>query len=169
MPGPSCLDWVERASKTMSADTEPLTAIDIAGILELLPHRYPMLLVDRVEDLVPGERAVGIKNVTFNEPFFQGHFPGHPVMPGVLIVEALAQTAAVVALASMPRKAQGQPVYFMSISDARFRRPVGPGDTLRLQVEKDKVRQGVWRFIAKALVDDKVVAEAKFSAAVPTG
>ncbi len=151
----------------MSADTQTLSNIDIAGILELLPHRYPMLLIDRVEELFPGERGVGIKNVTINEPFFQGHFPDRPVMPGVLIVEALAQTAAVIALSSMPSDMRGQPVYFMSISEARFRRPVVPGDTLRLEVEKDKVRRGVWRFVSKALVDGKTVAEAKFSAVVP--
>ena len=142
--------------------------MQIAEILDLIPHRYPILLIDRVENLVPGERATGIKNVTFNEPFFQGHFPSHPVMPGVLIVEALAQTAAVIAMTSMPPEKRGTPVYFMSIQEARFRRPVEPGDTLYLEVEKEKVRSGVWRFTSRARVRDKTVAEAKFSAMVPT-
>ena len=128
-----------------------------------------MLLIDRVEDLVPGESATGIKNVTFNEPFFEGHFPNHPVMPGVLIVEALAQTAAIIAMASLPADLRGRPIYFTSIHEARFRRPVVPGDTLRLHVKKEKTRQGVWRFEAKALVKTVTAAEAKFSAMVPTG
>lgn len=145
-----------------------MATLQIAEILALIPHRYPMLLIDRVESLVPGERAIGIKNVTINEPFFQGHFPSHPVMPGVLIVEALAQTAAVIAMASMPIEMRGTPVYFMSIQEARFRRPVEPGDTLHLEVEKEKVRRGVWRFASIAKVDGKVAAEAKFSAMVPT-
>ena len=151
-----------------AGDTEKLATLQVADILALIPHRYPMLLIDRVEDLVPGERATGIKNVTINEPFFQGHFPSHPVMPGVLIVEALAQTAAVIAMASMPPEKRGAPVYFMSIQEARFRRPVEPGDTLFLEVEKEKVRQGVWRFAAIARVRGKAAAEAKFSAMLPT-
>lgn len=149
-------------------DSDSLATVQIAEILDLIPHRYPMLLIDRVEELVPGERAVGIKNVTINEPFFQGHFPSHPVMPGVLIVEALAQTAAVIAMTSMPPDMRGKPVYFMSIQEARFRRPVEPSDTLRLEVEKDKVRRGVWRFNSLARVRGKTVAEAKFSAMIPT-
>lgn len=151
-----------------AGDTEELATLQVADILALIPHRYPMLLIDRVEDLVPGERATGIKNVTINEPFFQGHFPSHPVMPGVLIIEALAQTAAVIAMASMPPEKRGTPVYFMSIQEARFRRPVEPGDTLCLEVQKEKVRQGVWRFAATAQVGGKTAAEAKFSAMVPT-
>lgn len=149
-------------------DTGETATLQIAEILALIPHRYPMLLVDRVEGLVPGERAIGIKNVTINEPFFQGHFPSHPVMPGVLIVEALAQTAAVIAMASMPSEMRGTPVYFMSIQEARFRQPVEPGDTLYLEVEKEKVRRGVWRFASIAKVRGKIAAEAKFSAMVPT-
>jgi len=151
-----------------AGDTEKLATLQVADILALIPHRYPMLLIDRVEGLVPGERGTGIKNVTINEPFFQGHFPSHPVMPGVLIVEALAQTAAVIAMASMPPEKRGGPVYFMSIQEARFRRPVEPGDTLFLEVEKEKVRQGVWRFAAIARVRGKAAAEAKFSAMLPT-
>ena len=151
------------------SESEGLATLDIKDILELIPHRYPMLLIDRVEGLVPGERAVGIKNVSFNEPFFQGHFPSHPVMPGVLIVEALAQTAAVVAMTSMPIETRGKPVYFAAIHEARFRQPVEPGDTLYLEVEKEKARQGVWRFSALARVRGKVAAETKFSAMIPTG
>src|SRR5436853_2026710 len=115
---------------------DPGQTIDIHRILEMIPHRYPFLMVDRLVDVVPGERATGIKNVTANEPFFQGHFPGKPVMPGVLIIEAMAQTAAVVIVATLGNSAEGKLVYFMSIDEARFRKPVEPGDQLRLYCKK---------------------------------
>jgi 3-hydroxyacyl-[acyl-carrier-protein] dehydratase len=140
--------------------------IDIHRITEMLPHRYPFLLVDKLIDVVPGERAIGIKNVTANEPFFQGHFPGRPVMPGVLIVEAMAQTAAVIVVASLGQSAEGKLVYFMSIDSARFRRPVGPGDQLKLHCRKEQQRRNVWKFSAEARVDDVVVAEATYTAMI---
>lgn len=141
-------------------------ALDILRIMELIPHRYPMLLVDRVEAITPGQAATGIKNVTINEPFFQGHFPGRPIMPGVLIVEAMAQTAAVLVVHSLGEEAHGKLVYFMSISNARFRRPVEPGATLHLEVSKEHSRGNVWRFGGKAKVDGVVVAEATFAAMI---
>lgn len=140
------------------------TTLETADITALIPHRYPMLLIDRVVEIEPGTRATGIKAVTVNEPFFQGHFPGLPVMPGVLIVEALAQTAAALALHSLGGKAKDKVVYFMTISNAKFRRPVKPGDTLRLKVEIAQTRGQVSRFSGVAEVDGKPVAEADFSA-----
>ena len=138
--------------------------IDVMRIMEMIPHRYPILLVDRVDEIITGESAVGVKNVTINEGFFQGHFPARPVMPGVLIVEALAQTAAVMVVESLGQEMEGKLVYFMSISDAKFRKPVVPGDVLKLHVEKDRARGRVWRFKAQAKVNDQVVCEAGFSA-----
>lgn len=143
-----------------------LESADIAQVLELLPHRYPMLLVDRVVNLKAGERAVGVKNVTINEPFFQGHFPTQPVMPGVLLVEAMAQTAAVVVISSLDQKEQGKLVYFMSIENARFRKPVTPGDQVHLHVEKIQNRRNVWKFRGEAKVDDILVAEATYTAMI---
>ena len=144
----------------------PGTTIDIHRIVEMIPHRYPFLLVDRLTDVVPGESAVGIKNVTANEPFFQGHFPGRPVMPGVLIVEAMAQTAAVIVVASLGQSAEGKLVYFMSIESARFRKPVEPGDQLKLYCRKERQRANVWRFTGEARVGDAVVAEAVYTAMI---
>ncbi len=140
--------------------------IDVMRIMEMIPHRYPFLLIDRLVDVVPGERAIGIKNVTANEPFFQGHFPSRPVMPGVLIVEAMAQTAAVVVVAALGASAEGKLVYFMTIDNARFRRPVGPGDQLRLHCRKERSRGNVWKFSAEAKVDDFVVADAAYTAMI---
>ncbi|RMF13625.1 MAG: 3-hydroxyacyl-[acyl-carrier-protein] dehydratase FabZ [Alphaproteobacteria bacterium] len=140
------------------------TALNIEEILERIPHRYPFLLIDRVEGIQPGERAVGIKNVTFNEPFFPGHFPEHPVMPGVLIIEAMAQTCAVLVVETLGEKAKGRLVYFMSIDKARFRRPVQPGDRLELEVVKERARGNVWRFACEAKVDGRRVAEATVAA-----
>ncbi len=142
------------------------STIDINRIIELIPHRYPFLLVDRVEDVVAGESAVGIKNVTINEPFFQGHFPGRPVMPGVLIVEAMAQTAAVLVVNTLGEKTEGKLAYFMTIENARFRHPVEPGDQLRLVCTKLKQSASVWKFSGEARVGDKVVAEATYSAMI---
>ena len=140
--------------------------IDIHRIIEMIPHRYPFLLVDRVEDVVTGESAVGVKNVTINEPFFQGHFPSRPVMPGVLIIEAMAQTAAVLVVDSLGTSAEGKLVYFMSIENARFRRPVEPGDQLRLTCTKMRQRANVWKFNGVAKVGDTVVAEATYAAMI---
>ena len=145
---------------------QPDLPIDIKRIMAMLPHRYPILLVDRVVDVVPDVSAVGIKNVTINEPFFEGHFPGHPVMPGVLIIEALAQTAAVMAISTMGSAFEGKVIYFMTIENAKFRRPVTPGDQLRMTVEKEKARGNIWRFRGKAEVDGKTVTEANFSAMI---
>src|SRR4030042_3363351 len=138
--------------------------IEIREILGLLPHGYPFLLVDRITEIEPGKRIVGIKNVTYNEPFFPGHFPGRPIMPGVLIVEAMAQTAGVLAFKSVPQEEQGKPVYFLGIDNVRFRKPVVPGDQLRLELEITKHRQSIWGFKGKALVDGKLVAEAELLA-----
>jgi 3-hydroxyacyl-[acyl-carrier-protein] dehydratase len=140
--------------------------IDIHRIVEMIPHRYPFLLVDRLVDVIPGESATGIKNVTANEPFFQGHFPGRPVMPGVLIVEAMAQTAAVIVVASLGGTAEGKLVYFMTIENARFRKPVGPGDQLRLMCRKERQRGNVWKFTGETYVDETVVAEAAYTAMI---
>ena len=140
--------------------------IEIERIMSLIPHRYPFLLVDRVIDLVDGESAIGIKNVSINEPFFQGHFPGHPVMPGVLIVEAMAQTAGVVVIHSLAAAEQAKVVYFMSIESARFRKPVTPGDTLHIHVAKRAQRGNAWKFTAQAKVDGVVVSDASYAAMI---
>lgn len=142
------------------------SVIDIHGIMRMIPHRYPFLLVDRLIDVVPHESATGVKNVTIGEPFFPGHFPGAPVMPGVLIVEAMAQTAAVLAVHSLGQEAEGKLVYFMSIDDCRFRRPVLPGDVLHLEVKKERSRGLVWRFACFAKVASQVVAEATIAAMI---
>jgi 3-hydroxyacyl-[acyl-carrier-protein] dehydratase len=134
--------------------------IDIREIQTLLPHTYPFLLVDRILEIEPGKRIVGIKNVTFNEPFFPGHFPGRPIMPGVLIVEAMAQTAGVLAFKSIPEEEQGRPVFFLGLDNVRFRKPVVPGDQLRMELEITKHRQAIWGFSGKSYVDGKLVAEA---------
>ncbi len=146
--------------------TQQALTIDVERIMQMIPHRYPFLLIDRLVDVIPGESAVGIKNVTANEPHFQGHFPDKPVMPGVLIIEAMAQTAAVIVVASLGQGAEGKLVYFMSIENARFRKPVGPGDQLRLICKKERQRANVWRFSAEARVGDTVVAEAVYTAMI---
>jgi 3-hydroxyacyl-[acyl-carrier-protein] dehydratase len=146
--------------------SQPGLTIDIQRIIQMIPHRYPFLLVDRVVDVVPGESAVGIKNFTANEPHFQGHFPDRPVMPGVLIVEAMAQTAAVLVVEALGKESEGKLVYFMSIENARFRKPVGPGDQLRIHCRKERHRANVWKFGAEAKVDGVVVAEAVFTAMI---
>lgn len=151
--------------KTASADQTGLT-IDIGRIVEMIPHRYPFLMIDKIVDVVHSERAVGIKNVTINEPFFQGHFPSRPVMPGVLIIECMAQTSAVLVVHSLGPSAEGKLVYFMSVDNARFRKPVGPGDQLHVHVFKERSRGNVWRFHAEAKVDGVLVAEATYSAMI---
>jgi len=134
--------------------------LDIRAILGILPHRYPFLLVDRIVSIEEGKRIIGIKNVTFNEPFFQGHFPGNPVMPGVLIVEAMAQVGAVLLLRGVPDR-EHKLVYFAGIDRARFRRPVTPGDQVRFEVEVLKVRSRSARLRGEAFVDGAMVAEAE--------
>lgn len=140
--------------------------IDINRIMKMIPHRYPILLVDRLLEMVPGERAVALKNVTINEPHFQGHFPNFPVMPGVLIIEAMAQTSALVVVEALGDKAEGKVVFFMSIDEAKFRKPVVPGDSLHVHVEKVQARGPVWKFSGRAMVGDKLCAEAIFSAMI---
>jgi 3-hydroxyacyl-[acyl-carrier-protein] dehydratase len=143
-----------------------VNTIDIERIMELIPHRYPFLMIDRVIDMVPDQSAVGIKNVTINEFFFQGHFPRKPVMPGVLIIEAMAQTAAVLVVETLEGAAAGKLVYFMTIEDGRFRKPVAPGDTLYIHVTKVRNRGNVWKFLGEAKVDGVLMAEARFSAMI---
>src|SRR5919205_3181680 len=140
--------------------------IDIHRIVEMIPHRYPFLMIDRVVDVVPNESAVGIKNVSINEPYFQGHFPQRPVMPGVLIVEAMAQTAAVLVVHTLGISAEGKLVYFMSVDNARFRRPVMPGDCLHVHVTKQRNRGNVWKFEGRAEVGGQLMAEAIFAAMI---
>jgi 3-hydroxyacyl-[acyl-carrier-protein] dehydratase len=152
----------------MDVDTVAVAeqVIDIHGIQRMIPHRYPFLMIDRVIDLVPNDRATGIKNVTVNEPFFQGHFPTEPIMPGVLIIEAMAQTAAVLVVATLGTDREGRLVYFMTIDSARFRKPVVPGDTLHVHVEKQRNRGNVWKFSGRAKVGDVLVAEATYAAMI---
>lgn len=152
----------------MDADTVsvPGETIEIGRIQDMIPHRYPMLMIDRIVDLVRDDRATGIKNVSINEPYFQGHFPAEPVMPGVLIIEAMAQTAAVLVVATLGPDREGSLVYFMSVDDARFRKPVVPGDTVHIHVRKQRKRGSVWRFEAQAKVNDVLVAEATYAAMI---
>ena len=140
--------------------------LDATDIAKLLPHRYPFLLVDRVVHLEEGRRITGIKNVTINEHFFQGHFPDYPVMPGVLIIEALAQTGGILAFKSEPAEMEGKVVYFMAIDRARFRKPVRPGDEVRMELEVLRRRGDIWRFKGEAYVGDELVAEAELMARV---
>ena len=144
----------------------PGTTIEIDRIKQMIPHRYPMLMVDRIIDVVPNMRATGIKNVTINEPFFQGHFPSFPVMPGVLIIEAMAQTAAVLVVGSLGPDKEGRLVYFMTIDSARFRKPVVPGNTVHIHVVKQRHRGAVWKFKGEAKVDGVLVAEATYAAMI---
>jgi beta-hydroxyacyl-ACP dehydratase FabZ len=139
---------------------------DIRRIMEFLPHRYPFILVDRIVEIVPNERIVGLKNVTINEPFFQGHFPGAPVMPGVLMVEAMAQTGAVLAISSLPAEEHGKLMYFMGIDKARFRKPVVPGDQVIMEIEVIRRRGKTLKLSGNARVDHDLVAEAELLAMV---
>src|SRR5690606_22545128 len=141
-------------------------SIDILRIMEMIPHRYPMLLIDRVVDLQAGKSAVGVKNVTTNEPQFTGHFPTQPVMPGVMIDESMAQTAAVLVVYTLGKEAEGKLVYFMTIDEARFRKPVTPGDQMHIHVTALKQRGPVWKFEGKVMVEGKLAAEAIFSAMI---
>ncbi len=148
----------------MADDPRPDDEVDINRIMRMIPHRYPFLLVDKIAELVPNESAVGVKCVSVAEPHFQGHFPAQPIMPGVLIVEAMAQTSAVLVCHTLGHEAEGKLVYFMSIDSARFRKPVVPGDVMRIHVTKKQSRGAVWKFEGKAMVDGKVVADATFAA-----
>jgi 3-hydroxyacyl-[acyl-carrier-protein] dehydratase len=150
----------------MHPDGERLEDIGIDGIMRALPHRHPFLMVDRMIEIRANESATGVKCVTASEPHFQGHFPEKPIMPGVLIIEAMAQTAAVLVIVSQNIDPTGKLVYFMSINEARFRRPVVPGDVLHIEVKKLRHRDKVWKFEGKAKVDGKVVAEAVYTAMV---
>ncbi len=134
--------------------------LDITRIKQLIPHRYPFLMVDRVRDVVPGESAVGIKNVTINEPYFAGHFPALPVMPGVMIIEAMAQTASCLVMVTLGSESEGKLVFFMAVESARFRKPVVPGDRMVIHCRLLRRRGSAWKFTGEVLVDDVVVAEA---------
>jgi 3-hydroxyacyl-[acyl-carrier-protein] dehydratase len=145
---------------------EQITHVDVQRIMEMIPHRHPFLMIDKVVDMVANERATGIKSVSINESFFQGHFPARPVMPGVLIIEAMAQTAAVLVVHTLGPEAEGKLVYFMSVDNARFRRPVFPGDRLDVHVTKQRHRGNVWKFEGRAKVGDNLMAEAVFAAMI---
>ena len=146
--------------------SEETTDIDIVRIMEMIPHRYPFLMIDRMVKVIPDVSAVSIKNVSINEPFFQGHFPGYPVMPGVLIIEAMAQTSAVLVTQTMGEKSEGKMVYFMSVEQARFRKPVTPGDSLLITITKLQNRGPVWKFKGEAHVGEALMAEATFTAMI---
>lgn len=160
------MDLTEPNNEDGTGAATRIPMIDIARIMHAIPHRYPMLMIDRMEDIVLNESAVGVKNVTVNEHFFQGHFPEHPVMPGVLIIEAMAQTSAVLVVESLGAHAAGRLVYFMTIENAKFRRPVVPGDQLRIHVVRERRRGNVWKFKAVARVEGVSVAEATYAAMI---
>ncbi|MFQ6017215.1 MAG: 3-hydroxyacyl-ACP dehydratase FabZ [Kiloniellaceae bacterium] len=143
-----------------------LKVTDVLRIMEMIPHRFPFLMIDRVVDIIPDHSATGIKNVTINEGYFQGHFPRQPVMPGVLVLESMAQTAAVLVVETLKDEAAGKLVYFMTVEDGRFRRPVVPGDCLNVHVTKLRHRRNVWKFSGEARVDGVLMAEARFSAMI---
>lgn len=140
--------------------------IPIERIMEMIPHRYPFLMIERIIDFAPGEYAIGLKSVSINEHHFAGHFPGKPVMPGVLIIEAMAQTSAVLVVHTLGKEAEGKLVYFMTIDECRFRKPVVPGDALHVRVDKQQARRNVWKFSCVATVEGVKVAEAVISAMI---
>lgn len=147
-----------------SVDTKQLDSIDVMQIMNLLPHRYPFLLVDKIIEIDGDKSAIGIKNVTINEPFFQGHFPGHPVMPGVLIVEAMAQVSGAICAHAQGVKDTPDVVYFMSIDKCKFRKPVTPGDVLKIHVTQTRQRGNIWKFSCEAKVDGVLVCQAEIGA-----
>jgi 3-hydroxyacyl-[acyl-carrier-protein] dehydratase len=166
MTDPPALD--EQTNPSACSSKEGIQ-IDIQRIMEMIPHRHPFLMIDRVVDVVTNLRATGIKNLSINESFFQGHFPSRPVMPGVLVIEAMAQTAAVLVVHTLGPDSEGKLVYFMSVDHARFRRPVFPGDQLAVQVIKRRNRGNVWKFEGRARVGDNLMAEATFAAMILDG
>jgi 3-hydroxyacyl-[acyl-carrier-protein] dehydratase len=145
---------------------ETLEVVGIREILAALPHRYPFLMVDRIVDIRGDEHGVGIKNVTANEPHFLGHFPGNPVMPGVLVLEGMAQTAGTLCIRAQPTRTKPALVYFLTIDKAKFRKPVRPGDVLEYHVDKLRQRKNMWWFRGEAKVDGKIVAEAELGAMI---
>ena len=149
-----------------AAERDTIEVVDIMRIMEMIPHRYPFLMIDRVVDVMPDRSAIGIKNVSINEHYFQGHFPKQPVMPGVLIIESMAQTAAVLVVETLEGAAAGKIVYFMPVEDGRFRKPVFPGDQLQVKVSKIRSRGPVWKFKGEAYADGVLKAEAVFSAMI---
>ncbi|MGQ0674932.1 MAG: 3-hydroxyacyl-ACP dehydratase FabZ [Rhodospirillales bacterium] len=151
---------------TIKAVTDTVPDVDINELMTLLPQKPPFLLIDRLEDIVPGVSCTGIKAVSIGEPYFVGHFPGRPIMPGVLIIEAMAQTAGALVVKSMGARPHNKLVFFISIENAKFRRPVLPGSLLRIQVLKERSRGDVWRFAGKALVDGQLMAEAIVTAMI---
>lgn len=154
---------MEAATKSTPSPTNQSIVppvIPIERIMEMIPHRYPFLMIDRIIEMELGQHAVGVKNVSINEQHFMGHFPGKPVMPGVLIIEAMAQTCAVLVVQTLGKESEGKLVYFMSIDEARFRKPVVPGDCLHIRVEKQQSRRNVWKFSCTATVDGNRVADA---------
>ncbi len=152
--------------ETVLRDIDQSVAFDTLAIMKMIPHRYPFLMIDRVTDVIVDQQAVGIKNVTIGDYFFQGHFPSRPVMPGVLIIEAMAQTAAVLVVHTLGSDSEGKLVYFMSVEEAKFRKPVFPGSELHLQVTKLQNRRNVWKFRGDAYVDGQLMAEATFAAMI---
>lgn len=168
---PACpIDIPEADAPELTAPPAPGSEapieIDIQRVMQMIPHRQPFLMIDRVVDVVANTRATGIKNLTINESFFQGHFPARPVMPGVLIIEAMAQTAAVLVVHTLGPQAEGKLVYFMTVDNARFRRPVFPGDVLQIHVNKQRNRGNVWKFEGRAEVRGQLMAEAVFAAMI---
>jgi 3-hydroxyacyl-[acyl-carrier-protein] dehydratase len=151
---------------TISNKVKSVNYIDVEKIIKMIPHRYPMLLIDKVIDIVIDQSAVGIKNVTANENFFTGHFPSKMVMPGVLMIESMAQTCAVLVIETLGKEAEGSLVYFMSVDGGKFRKPVVPGDQLKFHVNKIRNRSNVWKFKCKGYVEEELVAEATISAMI---
>ena len=149
-----------------TAEEQKVGEIDVVRIMEMIPHRYPMLMIDRVMEVIPNVSAIGIKNLSINEQFFQGHFPTRPVMPGVLIIESMAQTAAVLVVQTLGAEAEGKLVYFMTVDEARFRKPLVPGDTVHVHVTKLRNRGSVWKFRGEAKVNGILCAEATYSAMI---